>query len=135
MMHGEGEYGGRFGRGCAGRRHPAVRGDRHHSTGASTALYGSTIKVTAHLGSTHTNRTVSISASFPGSRTVKVLKTAMVNSAGNRVVSYPDATRNVVFTVKFGGDAEYAPTSVTVRVGLAARVSMSNSGWYTSASY
>lgn len=105
------------------------------STGASTALYGSTIKVTAHLGSTHTNRTVSISASFPGSRTVKVLKTATVNSAGNLVVSYPDATRNVVFTVKFGGDAEYAAKSVSVRVGVDARVAMSNSGWYTSASY
>jgi len=102
------------------------------STGSSTVRYGSTVKVTAHLGSTHTNRTVSISASYPGSKTVKVLKTGTVNSAGNLTVSYPDATRNVVFTVKFGGDSEYAARSASARVGVDARVALSVSGWYTS---
>lgn len=67
-----------------------------------------------------------------------MLKTAKVNSAGNLVVSYPDATRNVTFTVKFTGDAGYAgyaAKSVSERVGVHARVAMSNSGWYTSAIY
>jgi hypothetical protein len=105
------------------------------STGPSTALYGSTITVTAHLGATHTNRTVSISASFPGSRTVKVLKTGAVNSSGNLVVSFPNAVRNVKFTVTFAGDSAYAATSASASVGVDARVAMSNSGWYTSASY
>jgi hypothetical protein len=105
------------------------------STGHSTALYGSAITVTAHLGTTHTNRTVTISASFPGSRTVKVLKTAAVNSSGNLVVSFPDAVRNVKFTATFAGDSQYAATSASASVGVDARVAMSNSGWYTSAAY
>jgi hypothetical protein len=105
------------------------------STGASTALYDSTIHVTAHLGSTYSNRTVSVYAQLVGSGTRKLLKTAAVNSAGNLVISYPSATRNVIFTATFSGDAQYAARSVSERVGVDARVAMSNSGWYTSAVY
>jgi hypothetical protein len=103
------------------------------STSSTTVQYGSTVKVTAHLGSTHTNRTVSISASYPGSKTVRVLKTGTVNSAGNLTISYPDATRNVVFTVKFSGDSVYGAKSASARVNVDARVALSISGWYTSA--
>jgi YVTN family beta-propeller protein len=105
------------------------------STGPSTALYDSTIHVTAHLGSTYSNRTVSVYAQLIGTGTRKLLKTAAVNSAGNLVISYPSATRNVIFTTTFSGDAQYAARSVSERVGVAARVAMSNSGWYTSAAF
>jgi hypothetical protein len=54
----------------------------------------------------------SIRASFPGGRTVKVLKTGTVNSAGDLAVKFPDAVRNVVFTVTFGGDSEGASSRV-----------------------
>ena len=104
-------------------------------TGHGTVLYGSAITVTAHLGVAGTDRTVSIRASFPGSRTVKVLKTAGVDSAGDIVVRFPDAVRDVVFTATFGGDAQYAATSVSERVGVDARVAVSASGWYASAPY
>jgi hypothetical protein len=103
------------------------------STGHSTVSYNSTITVTAHLGSTLSNRTVSISASFPGSRTVKVLKTGKVNSAGNLVVSFPGAVRNVNFTATFSGDTQYNKTTVTAKVGVQVRLSTTNSGWYKTA--
>jgi hypothetical protein len=105
------------------------------STGHKTVGYNSTITVTAHLGSTlaGSNRTVSISASFPGSRTVKLLKTGKVNSAGNLVVSFAGAVRNVNFSATYAGDTQYNKTTVTAKVGVQVRISMTNSGWYTTA--
>jgi hypothetical protein len=102
------------------------------STRAATALYGSTIQVTVHLGSTYSNRTVSVYAELIPSRTQTLLKTARVNAAGNLVISYPGATRNVAFIATFSGDAQYAAGSARATVGVAARVTMANGGWYTS---
>jgi hypothetical protein len=99
------------------------------STRASTALYGSTIHVTAHLGRTYANRTVSLYARLAGTATRKLLKTDKVSSAGNLTTGYPRATRNVIFTVTFSGDSRYRPRSVSTRVGVDVRVSMSESGW------
>ena len=59
------------------------------STGAPTALYGSTVHVTAHLGSTDTNRTVSVYYQLVGTGTRRLLKTAKVNPSGNLVLTYP----------------------------------------------
>jgi hypothetical protein len=105
------------------------------STGASTALYDSTVHVTAHLGSTDTNRTVSVYYQLVGTGTRKLLKTAKVNGSGNLVLSYPAATRNVIFSATFSGDAQYVPRSVSVRLGVDVRVAMTNSGWYTTATF
>jgi hypothetical protein len=102
------------------------------TTNVPTALYGSTIQVTVHLGSTYSNRTVSVYAELLPSRTQTLLKTAKVNSAGNLVISYPGATRNVRFNATFSGDAQYAAGSAGATVGVAARVTMANGGWYTS---
>jgi 5-hydroxyisourate hydrolase-like protein (transthyretin family) len=104
-------------------------------TGASTALYDSTIHVTAHLGGSGTNRTVSIYYQLVGSGTRKLIETAKVNSSGNLTVSYPAATRNVIFTTTFSGDTQYNARSVSDRIGVDARLAMTNSGWYTSAEY
>jgi hypothetical protein len=105
------------------------------TTGAGTALYDSTIKVTAHLGSTDTKRTISIYAQLVGSGTRKLLKTAKVNGSGNLIISYPDATRNVIFTATFSGDAKYLVRPVSARVGVDVRVSMSERGWCGSTKY
>jgi hypothetical protein len=114
-----------------GRQSPALT----LSTGASTALYGSTVHVTAHLGSTDTNRTVSVYYQLLGTGTRKLLKTAKVNGSGNLVLSYPAATRSVIFSVTFSGDAQYVPRSASVRLGVDVRVAMTNSGWYTTAKF
>jgi hypothetical protein len=105
------------------------------SAGAPTALYDSTLHVTAHLGSTYSNRTVSVYYQLVGTGTRKLLKTATVSSAGNLALSYPAATRNVIFTAAFSGDAQYNARTVSVRIGVAARVAMTNSGWYTTTKF
>jgi hypothetical protein len=105
------------------------------TAGAPTALYDSTIKVTAHLGTTNTNHTVSVYAQLAGSGVRRLLKTATVNGSGNLVISYPAATRNVIFTAAFSGDALYNARSVSMRVGVDARVVMMNSGWYTTTKF
>ena len=103
------------------------------STSASTALYNSTIKVTAHLGSTYSDRTVSVYYQLIGTSAKKLLKTAVVNSAGNLTLGYL-ATRNVVFSATFNGDAQYLSRSVSQRFNVGARVAMTNSGWFSTIS-
>ena len=104
------------------------------SAGASTVSYGSAIKVTAHLGHSHTNRTLAIYASFPGSRTKLHLKTGTVDSHGNLTVTFPAAVRDVMFSAVYSGDSVYsAQTAVTKVVGVRVRVGMTNSGWYKTA--
>jgi hypothetical protein len=105
------------------------------STGAPTALYDSTVHVTVHLGSTDTNRTVSVYYQLVGTGTRKLLKTAKVSSSGILVLSYPGATRNVIFSATFSGDAQYFPRSISVRLGVDVRVAMANSGWYTTTKF
>jgi hypothetical protein len=105
------------------------------AAGSPTASYDSTIHLTAHLGSTYSNRTVSIYAQPAGATARKLLKTATVNSSGNLAISYPAATRNVTFSAAFSGDAQYLAKSVSVRVGVGVRVAMASSGFYTSAKY
>jgi YVTN family beta-propeller protein len=101
------------------------------STGASTFTYEPTVHVTAHLGTTATNRSVSIYAQPFGSKSKTLLKTGRVGSKGNLTVSYkaPHSTR---FSAVFSGDARYRPTTVARVISVKARVSASLSGYYAS---
>ncbi|TFV32330.1 PKD domain-containing protein [Streptomyces sp. T1317-0309] len=77
------------------------------TTNASSYAYGATATVTAHLGTTYSNRAVSIYAQ-PYGGTKTLVKTGKVDSHGNLVASYK-VTRNTVFTTAFSGDLEYPP--------------------------
>jgi hypothetical protein len=101
------------------------------TTGATTFNYASKITVTAHLGSTYTDRTVSIYAQWLGWKTRTLLKTGRVNSAGILTVSYV-APHSTVFSVVFAGDARYSPRTVTHTVGVRANVTLTIGGYYTS---
>ena len=94
----------------------------------STATYEPTIHVTAHLGKTGTNRTVSIYAETSGSTSRKLLKTAKVNASGNLAVSYR-AAHSTTFTADFAGDADYASATATASVSVRAKVSETLSGY------
>ena len=98
------------------------------STGATTYTYQPTITVTAHLGTTHSNRTVSIYAQ-PAGGSKKLLKTGAVDASGNLTVSYT-APHNTTFSAVFTGDQDYAPGTVTQNVYVRAKVSESVSGYY-----
>lgn len=93
----------------------------------ATATYEPAVKVTAHLGATSTNRTVSIYAETSGSTAKKLLTTGKVNSSGDLTVSYR-AAHSTTFTADFAGDAEYAPATATSAVSVRASVSETLSG-------
>jgi len=97
----------------------------------STATYRPTVKVTARLGATDTNRTVSIYAQPYGSTARILLKTGEVNSSGTLTVSYL-AAHSTRFTADFTGDADYAPATATATAFVRAKVSESISGYYRS---
>jgi YVTN family beta-propeller protein len=100
------------------------------TTGAVTFAYDSTIHVTAHLGTTATNRTVSIYAQ-PTGGAKKLLKTGKVSSSGTLTVSYV-AAHSTTFSEVFSGDAKYAAKTVTHTVTVSAKVSPTISGYYAS---
>jgi hypothetical protein len=101
------------------------------TTGEATRNYDATIHVTAHLGTTDSNRTVSIYAQAFGSKTRTLLTSGKVNSSGDLSVSRK-APHSTTFSVVFSGDAKYGPRTVTRTVRVRARVSGSQSGYYGS---
>ena len=101
------------------------------STGSSKFTYEPTVHVTAHLGITDTNRTVSLYAQPFGSKSKTLLKTGKVDASGNLTVSYK-AAHSTTFSAVFSGDAQYRPTSVTRVIYVRASVSETLSGYYAS---
>jgi hypothetical protein len=95
------------------------------------AGYEATLHVTAHLGTTHTNRDVSVYAEPVGGKTKTLLGTRAVNSAGNLTITYK-ATHSTTFTAGFAGDAWYAGKTVTVTDGVHANVAPRITGYYGS---
>jgi sugar lactone lactonase YvrE len=81
------------------------------TTGVLTFTDGQTISITAHLGATYTNRTVSIYAQKFGSTTRTLLKTGVVNSSGALSATYP-AVYNTAFIAVFTGDERTNPATV-----------------------
>jgi hypothetical protein len=104
--------------------------------GGTTAVYGATIKVTAHLAAPDTNRRISLYYQFRGTTARKPLAAGAVNPSGNLTATFRNATRNVVFTAVFTGDGDYTAKTLTASVGVRVqRVAMTNSGYYGSNSY
>lgn len=100
-------------------------------TGGTNFGYESVIHVTARLGSTFGNRTVSIYAKAIGGTGRRLLKTGTVNSGGELTVSYR-AARSTTFSAVFGGDPQDTPKTVTRAAYIRARVSASLEGYYAS---
>jgi hypothetical protein len=101
------------------------------TTGVLTFTDGQTISITAHLGTTYTNRTVSIYAQTFGSKTMTLLKTGTVNSNGALSTSYP-AGYSTTFIAVFTGDPHYAPVTVKHPVVVRVLVTEKLSGYYGS---
>lgn len=100
--------------------------------GSAVYTYKPTVHVTAHLGPTYSNRTVSIYAQPIGSTTRTLLKIGTVNSSGNLTVSYA-AAHSTTFSAVFTGDKYYAPKTATGTSYVRAKVSESLSGYYSHA--
>ncbi|WP_436525393.1 Ig-like domain repeat protein [Actinoplanes sp. HUAS TT8] len=95
--------------------------------------YGQTVSFTAHLGATYKNRTVEIWADPAGTDAAKrLVKRAVVNSAGNVVASFK-LTRDTAMTAVFTGDAQTAPRTMTAKVGARVSLSLTMSKYYKTA--
>lgn len=95
--------------------------------------YNATVAFTAHLGATYKNRTVEIWADPAGTdQARRLVKRATVNSAGN-VVGYVKLTRDTTLSAVFTGDSQYAPRTVTVKVGTTVSLSLKLSKYYKTA--
>jgi len=94
-----------------------------------TATYPAVMHVSIHLGTTDSDRTVSVYAKPAGAAKLTLLKTGTVNSAGNLTLSYA-AAHTTTFSVRFTGDFSYAPRTVTAGASVAAAVSTKISGYY-----
>jgi hypothetical protein len=101
------------------------------NTGSSKFTYGATVHVTAHLGATDTNRTVSIYAQPSGSKSKTLLKTGKVDARGNLMANYK-AAHNTTFSAAFSGDSQYKPASATTAISVRAGIFETLSNYYAS---
>jgi hypothetical protein len=99
------------------------------STNSSWYRYRQTATVTAHLGGTHTNRTLQLKVTPYGAAPVG-LKTGVVDGNGYLSASYA-VTRRTTFSAVFGGDDIWEPRTVTRTVTAYAYVGSSLGGYYT----
>ncbi|MGW5428575.1 hypothetical protein ACWET9_15360 [Streptomyces sp. NPDC004059] len=86
------------------------------ATDAKSYHSGATAKVTAHLGTTYTSRSVTLYVQPAGTSRTQ-LKSGKVDAQGN-LVAYYKITRNTVFSAAFAGDYRYAPRTVTTSATL-----------------
>ncbi|HEX6449414.1 MAG TPA: hypothetical protein VF060_08130 [Trebonia sp.] len=100
-------------------------------SGPTEYIYEPKIWVTAHLGSTYTNRTVAIYAQTAGSGTKRLLMKGTVNSNGNLIIALTTPS-TTTFTAVFTGDARYAARTVTHTVTVQGSVALSINGYYSS---
>ncbi|MFJ7151023.1 Ig-like domain repeat protein [Streptomyces sp. NPDC100445] len=96
--------------------------------------YGQDVRFTAHLGKTHTNRTVEIWADpFGPDKPARLVKSGKVNSRGDLSVTL-DLKRDTKVTARFAGDSRYTSASASSTVGAKVSVSMSLANQYRSKS-
>jgi hypothetical protein len=104
------------------------------STDHSTYTYHSTVHVTAHLGASYKNHSVTIyETPYGGSKTT--LRTATIDSHGDVTTSFLGSVSTTV-SVSYFGDEIYAPRTITTLIKVAAWISTELAGYYkTSGSY
>jgi hypothetical protein len=80
-----------------------------------TATGRQAVDITVHLGSTYTDRTVTVYARPSGSKQQTRLVSGTVNRAGNLTVRWV-ATRTAALSAVFAGDSQYQAKTVTTAV-------------------
>ncbi len=105
------------------------------ATNRSTYAYHATATVTAYLGTTATNRAVSLYAQPRGRSTRTPIKTGNVDSTGHLSGRYTLSWRTTFYAV-FAGDATYEPRTVSRTVAVTAKLTEALTRYYaTSGSY
>ena len=97
--------------------------------GKSTVNYKSVLHLTATLGTTHVNRSLTISAEVNGSGKAKVIAAGKVNARGQLAVAYT-AMQSTTFRVAYAGDADDVAVQASTVVAVRAQVQEALSGQY-----
>jgi hypothetical protein len=93
--------------------------------------YGTTARVTVHLGTTYTGRKVRITAHRATNPTDRnVLAAGQVDAQGNLSTTFK-MLANTTITAEFPGDYRYAPARVTIKRSVHYNVTVTPIGWYT----
>jgi DNA-binding beta-propeller fold protein YncE len=97
---------------------------------ATTVGYGGHVKLTVHLGGSHTNHSVHIYRTvYGGSR--MLLKTVTVGSSGNYTFTSPALARRTTFQAEYDGDATSGfASSTNVTIKVRALITIAASGFY-----
>lgn len=112
---------------------PPAATDLTLATNASSYDNGTTAKLTAHLGPTDADRTLSLYAQpYDGKKTL--VTTGQVDANGDLKATYK-ITRKTTFTAEFAGDGHNAPATAARTVTARARVTESLTGSYTTTHY
>ncbi|MEV4343641.1 hypothetical protein AB0J83_04090 [Actinoplanes sp. NPDC049596] len=94
--------------------------------------YGSTVTVTARLGTTATNRVVEIWADPNGTEPARLLRKTTVDAKGNLTASLK-LTRTTAVQVKFAGDAKYLPATAKAVLNTRVAIALQPSRQYKAA--
>jgi hypothetical protein len=95
---------------------------------SSTVGYRSVVHLTATLGATHGNRTVTISAHVNGGKS-KVIASGKVSGNGRLSVAWT-ALKSATFSAAFAGDADDAAAHASAAASVRAQVAETLSGQY-----
>jgi hypothetical protein len=97
--------------------------------GSATVGYQSVVHLTATLGATYANRSLTISAQVNGSGKAKVIASGQVNARGQLAVAYT-ARQSTTFRAAFAGDARDAAVKASAAVTVRAQVKETLTGKY-----
>ena len=100
--------------------------------GRTIKLFGRSVRVTAHLGTTFTNRAVTITARRYDGITRTISSGDVDATTGNRSATYIMRMRTR-FTARFAGDDKYAPAAAYAVVRARAVLTERLRGYYASA--
>ena len=97
--------------------------------GNSAVSYKTVVHLTATLGTTHVNRSLTIYAEVNGSGKDKVIASGKVNAKGQLAVTYT-ALESTAFRVVYTGDADDAPVHASAVLSVRAQVQEALTGQY-----
>jgi hypothetical protein len=97
--------------------------------GHSTVNYKTVLHLTATLGTTYVNRSLTIYAEVNGSGKAKVIAAGKVNAKGQLAVAYA-ALESTTFRVAYAGDADDVAVQASTVVAVRAQVLAALSGQY-----
>jgi hypothetical protein len=97
---------------------------------ATTVQYGAPATITAHLGFTYSNQSISVYVAPAGEPRFLDWSGAPNDPSGNVTFPVPSFTRNETVTAVFTGDPHYAPATVNLTIRVGVKIATAAGGYY-----